>query len=324
MAEQITEKQWLANIQAGLVKELAKHEKALPPGFNRDRFTLNCITVITDMLKDNGKKKQLQNIDPVSIPICLAKGAYLGLDFFNGECYAIPYDGQMQFQTDYKGEIKLCKRWSKNPIKDIYAKVVREGDFFLEEVDSGEQKVQFRPEPFSNKPMIGAFAIVVFKDGSMMYDTMSTEDIENIRNIYSKAKNSPAWKNSPGEMYKKTVIRRLCKLIDLDFDNKEQQKAYIDGGDVEFKNGQPVYLDDRQQAALPDNGGPIDVFAQQPQEKPKETVLLENKQKSPKAEQQTAQDDYMEFERNYNEQPGISDDYAIPDEMLSDEGLPFR
>ena len=32
MAEQITEKQWLANIQAGLVKELAKHEKALPPG----------------------------------------------------------------------------------------------------------------------------------------------------------------------------------------------------------------------------------------------------------------------------------------------------
>lgn len=324
MAEQITEKQWLANIQAGLVKELAKHEKALPPGFNRDRFTLNCITVITDMLKDNGKKKQLQNIDPVSIPICLAKGAYLGLDFFNGECYAIPYDGQMQFQTDYKGEIKLCKRWSKNPIKDIYAKVVREGDFFLEEVDSGEQKVQFRPEPFSNKPMIGAFAIVVFKDGSMMYDTMSTEDIENIRNIYSKAKNSPAWKNSPGEMYKKTVIRRLCKLIDLDFDNKEQQKAYIDGGDVEFKNGQPVYLDDRQQAALPDNGGPIDVFAQQSQEKPKETVLLENKQKSPKIEQQTAQDDYMEFERNYNEQPGIPDDYAIPDEMLSDEGLPFR
>ena len=77
MAEQITEKQWLANIQAGLVKELAKHEKALPPGFNRDRFTLNCITVITDMLKDNGKKKQLQNIDPVSIPICLGKGSYL-------------------------------------------------------------------------------------------------------------------------------------------------------------------------------------------------------------------------------------------------------
>ena len=34
MAEQITEKQWLANIQAGLVKVLANHDKALPPGFN--------------------------------------------------------------------------------------------------------------------------------------------------------------------------------------------------------------------------------------------------------------------------------------------------
>ena len=314
MAEQITEKQWLTNIHTGLVKELANHEKALPLGFNRDRFTLNCITVITDMLKDYSKKKQLQAVDPVTIPICLAKGAYLGLDYFNGECYAIPYGGQMQFQTDYKGEIKLCKRWSKNPIKDIYAKVVRDGDFFMEEVDNGEQKVQFRPEPFSNKPMVGAFAIVVFKDGSMMYDAMSTEDIEKIRNTYSKAKDSPAWKNSPGEMYKKTVIRRLCKLIDLDFDNKEQQKAYIDGGDVEFQNGQPVYISGRQQASLPDNGGPIDVFAQmtqQAKESPKEAVLVENKQESPKAELPN----------------NISDDYAIPDDMplmpLDDE-LPLR
>ena len=58
----------------------------------------------------------------------LLKGAFLGLDFFNGECYAIPYGNQCQFQTDYKGEIKLCKRYSSNPIQDIYAKVVREGD----------------------------------------------------------------------------------------------------------------------------------------------------------------------------------------------------
>ena len=70
---------------------------------------------------------------------------------------------------------------------------------------------------------------VHWKTASMMYDTMSSEDIENVRNTYSKAKDSQAWKSSTGEMYKKTVLRRLCKLIDLDFDNIEQQKAYEDG-----------------------------------------------------------------------------------------------
>ena len=62
----------------------------------------------------------------------------------------------LTFQTDYKGEIKLCKRYSKNKIKDIFAKVVRQGDFFMEEVDGGKQNVQYRPKPFSNEQMIGA------------------------------------------------------------------------------------------------------------------------------------------------------------------------
>ena len=78
----------------------------------------------------------------------------------------------------------------------------------------------FKPIPFSDKEMVGAFAVVLFEDGSMMYDTMSKNDIENVRNTYSKAKDSQAWRSSTGEMYKKTVLRRLCKLIDLDFDNR--------------------------------------------------------------------------------------------------------
>ena len=112
----MTEKEWLSGIKKGLSEILDSNKKALPDGFNKDRFMLNCITVIQDMLRDNKKKGELQKIDPTTIPICLAKGAYLGLDFFNGECYCIPYSGEAKFQTDYKGEIKLCKRYSKNPI----------------------------------------------------------------------------------------------------------------------------------------------------------------------------------------------------------------
>lgn len=256
---QMTTEQYLGNIQTGLVAELTKHKEALPAGFNRERFILNCITVIQDMMKDKKKREKLSEIVPETIPVCLAQGAYLGLDFFNGECYAIPYGGSMQFQTDYKGEIKLCKRYSKNPIRDIFAKVVREGDFFEEEVENGTQKVSYKPVSFSDKPMLGAFAIVVYKDGSMMYDTMSKADIEKVRNTYSKAKDSQAWTESTGEMYKKTVLRRLCKLIDLDFDNIEQRIAYEDGGDATFTDQQQIA--GKKQAALPENRKPIDAFA---------------------------------------------------------------
>ena len=269
---QMTVEQWYGTIKTGLTKKLTENKEALPAGFNQQRFILNCITVIQDMMKDDKKKAQLEKINPETIPVCLAKAAYLGLDFFNGECYAIPYGGNLSFQTDYKGEIKLCKRYSKNKIKDIFAKVVRQGDFFMEEVDGGKQNVQYRPKPFSNEQMIGAFAIVVFEDGSMMYDTMSSEDIENVRNTYSKAKDSQARKSSTGEMYKKTVLRRLCKLIDLDFDNIEQQKAYEDGGDVVF-NQQSLPGATTGQALLPENDKPVDAFAAIKDQKQAEPVI---------------------------------------------------
>lgn len=224
---QITVKEYLSNIQTGLDAELVKNVKALPDGFNRQRFILNCIA----MLK--GDLKKWNNVEPASIITTLAKGAYLGLDFFNGECYAIPYGNDVNFQTDYKGEIKLAKKYSEVQIKDIYAKLVREGDFFEEEIVDGRQSVSFKPVPFSDGEIKGAFAVVLFGDGSMSYETMSKKEIESVREGFSKAKNSPAWVKTPGEMYKKTVLRRLLKYVTLDFDNEKQDAAFADGGDFD-------------------------------------------------------------------------------------------
>ena len=111
--KQITKKEYLSLVQDRTEKELKNNEKALPKGFNEQRFILNCMSVLKDNLDD------YDNIDPSSVSTAFAKGAYLGLDFFNGECYVIPYGGVAKFQTDYKGEIKLTKKYSKNPIKDI-------------------------------------------------------------------------------------------------------------------------------------------------------------------------------------------------------------
>ena len=223
------DKGYLIAIHDGLNTSLENQVAALPKEFNKQRFVQNCMTVLQDGQADFSK------CDPKSVVRTLIKGAFLGLDFFNGECYAIAYGGNVAFQTDYKGEIKLCKKYSSNPIKDIYAKVVREGDLFEEVIENGNQSINFKPIPFNNGEIVGAFAICLYKDGSMIYDTMSKEEIEHTRKTFSKQASGKAWTNSYGEMCKKTVLRRLCKLIDLNFDTEEAMQAFEDGSAFDVK-----------------------------------------------------------------------------------------
>lgn len=224
-----TDKNYLVEVHRGITESLEKQIAALPSDLNKQRFVQNCMTVLQDGQADFSK------CQPATVVRTLLKGAFLGLDFFSGECYAIPYGDKCQFQTDYKGNIKLAKKYSSNPIKDIYAKVVREGDEFEEVIENGQQKINFRPKTFNDGEIIGAFAVCLYKDGSMIYDTMSKAEIEHTRQAFSKAANSKAWKDSYGEMCKKTVLRRLCKLIDLNFDNAEQIEAFEDGSDFDVK-----------------------------------------------------------------------------------------
>lgn len=222
-------KNYLAPIYEGLNASLDKQVAALPKNFNKQRFVQNCMTVLQDGNAD------FSNCEAKTVVRSLLKAAFLGLDFFNGECYAIPYGTKVQFQTDYKGEIKLAKMYSSNPIKDIYAKVVRDGDEFVEEIVNGQQTVSFKPKAFNDGEIIGAFAVCLYRDGSMIYDTMSKAEIDHTRNVFSKAANSKAWKESYGEMAKKTVLRRLCKLIDLNFETAEQKEAFEDGSAFDVK-----------------------------------------------------------------------------------------
>lgn len=226
-----------------LTDQLANVESALPKDFNRERFVQNCIAVMNE-------SPQLAKINQAHVVQGLLKGAYLGLDFLNRECYLIQYGNSVQFQTDYKGEVKFTKKYSTRPIMDIYAKVVRAGDEFIEEIVDGHPKITFRPKPFSNEEIAGAFAVCLFRDGGMIYETMSIDDINSVRNNYSKASQSKAWKNSLDEMCKKTVLRRLCKHIDTDFESVEARGAWEDGSGMDFSS--TIVMGDRDEV--------VDVF----------------------------------------------------------------
>lgn len=231
------------NMLDGMLK---KEMAALPKGFNTLRFKQNVMTVLNDNDISNMKGQEF------NLARCIMKGAYLGLDFMNKECYVITFGGKPQFMTDYKGEEKLAKKYSVTPIKDVFAKLVREGDQFEEGIDKGQQYINFKPQPFNNGEILGAFAVAYYRDGSMSYEVMSKEEIEYIRDNFSKKSKktgtfSDAWEKSFGEMAKKTVLRRLCKHIELDFDSIEQKKTWEETSEMEFINDTPGVEDKPQE-----------------------------------------------------------------------------
>lgn len=103
---------YLVAVHKGLDESLEKQVAALPEKFNKQRFLQNCMTVLQDGQADFSK------CEAPTVVRTLLKGAFLGLDFFNGECYAIPYGNQCQFQTDYKGEIGESD-WRYHGIKGL-------------------------------------------------------------------------------------------------------------------------------------------------------------------------------------------------------------
>ena len=216
-----------------LMDKLTTNEEALPKDFNKQRFVQNSIAVLKDntnlanLLKTpNGKSQVLSG---------LMKGAYLGLDFFNKEAHLIPYGNTVQFIPDFRGSRKLVKKYSIKPVDDVDSFIVREGDKLDVKIVGGVKTFDYEPIPMNNGEIVGAFAYVRYADGSVKWEMMNKEELEITRN-QSKAKNSPAWVKFTSEMYRKTVLHRLCKNVDLDFENNNQRDLFIAGNEIDTSN----------------------------------------------------------------------------------------
>ena len=190
----------------------------IPKDFNKARFVQNAMALI------NGNQ-DFNRFPPQVLVSHLLRGAYLGLDFYSKEVWLVPYGGVLDFSISAKGMKKLAKRHSARPIKDMYSKVIRAGDELVEVIVNGQPTINFKPKMLNDGEIIGAFAVCLFEDGGIQYEIMTKGEIDTVRRK-SKAANSLAWKDFYGEMARKSVLKRLCKNIDIEFDNPNQRDAY--------------------------------------------------------------------------------------------------
>ena len=224
MAEAIVKNDEKKNFSVVITDKLDAIQDALPKDFNKARFVQNALSLLNE-------KPDLAKFGQAKIMAGLMRGAMLGLDFFNKEAYLVGYGSDLQYQTSYIGAQKLIKKYAIHKVKNIYAELVREDDMFETGIEANKRYVTFKPKAFNNKPVVGAFAVVEFEDGDIQVETMNMEELEAVRKK-SKMGNAGAWKDFSGEMQKKSVIRRLCKRIEIDFENPEQKQIFEADTDI--------------------------------------------------------------------------------------------
>jgi len=197
-----------------LLKRLAPQlERALPKHMTVDRFARVALTEFR-------KTPALAKCSSESFMAALMMGAQLGLEPGNslGHCYLIPYGNTCQFILGYRGMIELARRSAQ--IVSIQAHEVYENDEFIFEYGL-EEKLIHRPNLGDRGEVKLFYAIAKLVGGGYQIDMMTKHDVENVRKR-SKAGNSGPWITDYNEMAKKTVVRRLFKMLPISI---EYQKA---------------------------------------------------------------------------------------------------
>jgi recombination protein RecT len=191
-------------------------ELAFPENYSPENALKSAMLILSETeTKDN--KPVLEYCTRPSIANALLEMVITGLNPMKKQCDFVAYGKKLTMQREYHGTIALAKRYGG--VKEANANVIYQGDIFKYEVDplTGKKKIIEHQQDFKNiddEKITGAYAVLTFNDDSTPY--VEIMNMNQIRKAwlqgYAKG-NSPAHRNFPGEMSKKTVIGRACKLF---------------------------------------------------------------------------------------------------------------
>lgn len=198
---------------AVLIKKAERQiEAVLPKHLSAERVMMVAWTLIqrTPKLKECTAESVVQSIVQAST-LGLELGRHAHLVPFGNTCTMIP---------DYKGIVHLAR--NAGAVRQIDARIVFSNDFF--DVEYGlEPRLIHKSDPFGDRgEMVGVYAVATLPDGEKKFEVMSKADVDKIKNRSKAASNGP-WVTDYLEMAKKTVIKRLCKLLPQSYELPIQQ-----------------------------------------------------------------------------------------------------
>lgn len=187
----------------------------LPKDYSPEN-ALKSAWLILQEVQDRNQKPVLESCTIASVANAMLDMVVQGLNPVKKQCYFIAYGNKLQMQRSYMGTEMLAKRVAD--VKEIKANAIYEGDTFEYEVNpaNGRKKVTKHDQAIENldhEKVKGAYAIVIYNDGSIDTEIMNIKQIRQAWNQGAAKGNSPAHKNFTDEMAKKTAINRACKNI---------------------------------------------------------------------------------------------------------------
>lgn len=199
-------------------------ERALPrTNVSVDRFTRIALTSIRS-------NPMLLNADIHSLLGAVMQSAQLGLEpNLLGSCYLVPYKDRkkgittVNFQIGYKGLIDLVTRTGE--VLSIKANAVHENDLFHYEFGVNED-LKHIPAQKDRGEITHFYAYAKMKSGIVIFEVMSIEEINAIRDKHSTSfnyqKGASIWAQHYEAMAKKTVIKQLVKYMPISVDTQSK------------------------------------------------------------------------------------------------------
>lgn len=201
-------------------------ERALPAHIPVERFARTAQTAIA-LTRNIEKLKDMR-----SFKASVTKAAQDGLVLDGREAaLVIDFKGECQYRPMVRGLLKLA--YNSGEIKSLVVELARTEDEFTYAPTNYEQPISHEID--LRKPrgeVFAGYAIAVLKDGGIIHEVMSVEDINRIRNRSDayrafkdgKIKSTP-WSTDWEEMARKTVLRRISKYLPSSTDRDDFQSA---------------------------------------------------------------------------------------------------
>lgn len=204
----------------------------LPGDYSAANALRSAYLIINDMRDAKTGVPILQTVKRDSVYNALFNMTTQGLNPAKRQCSFIQYGDKLHMQREYAGSIALAKRYAD--VKEINAALIYEGENPVFEIDTttGRKKLishNMNWENIDDTKIRGAYAIVLFNDGSTNVEIMTMAQIRKSWEQGQTKGQSPAHKNFPGEMAKKTVIGRACKLLIASSDDRVLYEQYENG-----------------------------------------------------------------------------------------------
>lgn len=207
-------------------------ELALPSNVSMEAFRNAAVVAVQD-------NADILRCEPSTVMKAIRTIAAAGLVPDGREAAIVPFftkDGlKAQAMPMVFGLIKMARR--SGDVSDIRAHIVYKNEINecrFEYVVGDEERLTHTPILFEEKgEAVAVYAIAKLKDGTIVREFMDRNQIEKVRRSSPQQRKHEApngiWQQWADEMWRKTVIRRLCKRLDLSAEDLRRVMVEQDG-----------------------------------------------------------------------------------------------